>query len=314
MKAVQMIFLDLAHPLRLGKLFSVFILLASLILLSGCKGKEKSIESASQDDNASTTQTTPEPLSGQQSSPSPVNPVAQYPPREVSGELFLVLKSRETLKLSLVKVFVINDQIANTLFLSSTNFATGGKWDFQIRSFSTDWARARKDYEIMRGLYEKTDVKASELWELRKNLYSRRGAIYSMRYGYEKAKANEENEKLIKDATEQYNDYSSQASNYKKETEEYKAKLTQIEVSRNGAFGLLQNASETSVLTDSEGRFSLTLDAGKKIFLFAHVQRELPGIIEEFGWLVQVGDEQKQKMLLSNHNAFLTASAFDYAK
>ena len=254
---------------------------------------------------------------GKNSEPPPTN-------RQLNGEVFVVLESRETLKLSLVEVMLVNGTKANQMF-ESYGFTTNSAlialttnehllglspkrptWTTIVplltkaRSEAVDsHSEANREYEASLAKSQRHHEKADQIAMQIRRQQTYKGKdetriSYEIErnpeYKYEIGLANEawKRRRVIEKSLDEY-----------RNTESFLDKLE----SQDWNY-IKQVCIESRVKTDSDGRFSVDVPAKGDYFLWADVVRTIGGKMERLTWFIPITDEKVQKVILANDNLF----------
>ena len=242
--------------------------------------------------------------------------------REVSGEVFITLKSRETLKLSMVDIHVVDDTMAarilqtcprwstNELTLASildgllkdepiwtTNNAT---WDKYFSAVCVALHRARSRLHDLESA--KAEAKAEE-------------ATHKTNVAL--AESNRDLLRLLPEssrrkkwaANEQYRqtelmasiDSRVKASRLSDDVWRARDRVEECARMQTQFLSELQIALAKTVTTDADGRFQTRTVGAGKLWLVALASRETANGSEEFVWVVPLADEQEPVSLCNNN-------------
>jgi len=233
---------------------------------------------------------------------SPQTQPTQQAKREVSGEVFIVLKSHETLKFSLVQVALIDAAVAAAQFdtlRTQTNVYISGltnlvqadsglrpiteSWSDLIPAVSLTLGKAQTEYDSAKSLFWAAYNVQME------NAPNRRGiGRDDPRWSVAQAKADEAAKIVAKSG---------------KAMDALRARLERLEPADQAFQRLLRQALVSEATTDSDGKFQMTVPVSGKFYLWATVTREVGDKNELYVWLVPLTNEMAQKVMLSNNNA-----------
>jgi hypothetical protein len=242
--------------------------------------------------------------------------------REVSGEVFIVLQSRETIKMSLVDLYFVDDQhgaaVLHAPLTWTTNEMTLAKamsdyleedgwstnntpWDKSLAVVTRSLEKARAH----QGKIESTrkDAKQQER-EHKANVeiaISKRDLIRLLP-SYKRNKewdANEEfrRKELVAALEAGYKDGRLELDNIRASI-----RVAVLDKIQSEFVNQLCKAASRSVTTDADGKFKAVIPGSSKFYILARSSRITPSGSENYLWLVPVSDEKAQRIVLSNNN------------
>ncbi len=194
--------------------------------------------------------------------------------REVHGDVFIVTNGGASVKLGLVQVIVLTEDVAQKHISGVKE-----KIKDEIAVAKTKIADAEKKYKNAKTAYENSSKRHDREWE--KGNYTFSDNSYDLAVATDEANA------------------------------QYKLEL-ELFNKRWGSGSFFFENLPTALLatqTDADGKFILKLEEGKKYSIIAKSRRQLLNSTEEYYWFINyIAKGNKEKIILSNNNMVDTYS------
>ena len=210
---------------------------------------------------------------------------------ELKGEVFIVTKGGENIKLGLVEISVIPEAEINAAIAKKKP-----AMDSTLAQLKSDFDKASAEYNSVHQRYEQAD----QNYDRAQKEATTALLANPLSGGYEQAQkravswSNERSKLFMPDSE----------ARIKKDSAEWKAKgFPTAEFFFDGL-----PTGITKTMTNSNGEFSVTLPRKGKFAIAAHAHRETPE--EKYYWLIWVSldDQATKTIMLSNHNLMTSDS------
>lgn len=219
----------------------------------------------------------------------------------IAGEIFLTLKSRETLKMSLVNVHLITENTAEKLLNKYAAFKAKILAMEKDRNSLINKIQQIKSHPNVKE--ERSASEAVKAWKAESERLTQLDRLYHQPSIH---KQREEALELWVSSQDRWSHATDAAEAITKqlpELEESEAKVSEeLQKAKNidviFGDGLYPDVANT--LTDSDGRFSFIIPTREKLYLLAKTTRETGSKKQDLLWMVPLAQDGKN--ILANHN------------
>jgi hypothetical protein len=220
------------------------------------------------------------------------------PIKEIRGQMFIVRKDRETLKLSMVKIDAVDAAlVTNRVETINTQVAK------KVKGLQTEIEDLKQELKEKTAKVWKDHKSELELWDLQISLDIQMYRDHDMHEHdmHEHIAARSNVQKQIDQQIGQMAAETSQEVEAVKEN--IKAALDPVNY-----FQEPWPVTVATVITDVDGRFSLKIPMIRKLFLAAHVSREVGTVTEHYCWLVPTTNQKDISLNNDNMLKFIDIS------
>ncbi len=247
---------------------------------------------------------------------------------QLSGQVFIVLENRETLKLSLVDIRLVDgklaagildgrpswptadetslrseivrvlpkllpDSLTNNQNLIPFSLPSGAGWDKHLSALV-------KSSRVIQPLIQSTDSSLSEARELTTT------AQAATQDDYIRAVAGhmspDDRVAFIENNMKVYREISAKEGALEMLSYKLQHYSSVVDEAKSDFLKGLETATIRTVTTDVDGKFTIAIPSGEDRFIFAYVKRNTGNLQEEYMWLIPIEGGTEQTLVLANNN------------